>query len=76
MLKLFHCRRSHQEPLTRAPHNRHWRAPSVHANVTLEGMAFKADYYGEISLDISFYDGDWTTKCGLLPTILGAHASA
>ncbi len=32
---------------------------SVRANVTLEGMAFKADYYGENSLDISIYDGDW-----------------
>ncbi|WP_410646524.1 PIN domain-containing protein [Amycolatopsis sp. cmx-4-54] len=32
---------------------------SVTAQLLLEGMAFKADYYGEDDLSIEVYDGDW-----------------
>ncbi|WP_216209770.1 hypothetical protein [Amycolatopsis aidingensis] len=32
---------------------------SVTAQLLLEGMAFKADYYGENDLSIEVYDGDW-----------------
>jgi hypothetical protein len=40
-------------------HGRPMITASITARISLEGMAFKADYYGENDLSIEVYDGDW-----------------
>jgi predicted nucleic acid-binding protein len=48
---------------------------SINAQLLLEGMAFKADYYGENDLDIEVYDNDWNNHYMWVGTYHAARLS-